>query len=189
MQTIDTLQAEHIGVLLVLDQLERAIEAAQRGANVPADIFRDIQEFFVVFVDRCHHSKEEAELFPRLDALGSGTIARRLEEEHAVGRQLAAAYGQAVDAYTPGERASGARLASAARAYSDFLRAHIELETRELFPAVQEKLATSDHALLEAFERIEVERIGEGTHERLHGMIEGLPERIDPYTRPAAALG
>ena len=181
MQTRETLQAEHNGVLMVLDQLARAVAAAERGENVPAGIFRDIQEFFVVFVDRCHHGKEEAELFPQLKARGSGAIASRLEEEHAAGRRLAAAYGEAVNTYVPGETSTGARLAAAARAYADFLRAHIDLETRELFPAIEEKLGASDDALVEAFERIEVERIGAGTHERLHGMIEGLPARIDPY--------
>jgi hemerythrin-like domain-containing protein len=176
-------------VLTVLDQLERAVDAAEPGAKVPADIFRDIQEFFVVFVDRCHHAKEEAELFPRLEAHGSGTLARRLEEEHTLGRQLAAAYGQAVDAYTPGQITTAARLASAARAYADFLREHIELETRELFPAVEATLTQQDDALAEAFERIEVERIGPGTHERLHHMIEGLSVRIDPYARRALSAG
>ena len=186
MQTTETLQAEHNGVLMVLDQLERAVATAARGENVPADIFRDIQEFFVIFVDRCHHAKEEAELFPQLEVQGSGAIARRLEEEHAAGRRLAAAYGEAVDAYVPGEASTGARLAATARAYADFLRAHIDLETRELFPAIDQKLSAYDDALVEAFERIEVERIGAGTHERLHGMIEGLSERIDPFARPVA---
>jgi hemerythrin-like domain-containing protein len=188
MQTTDALQAEHLGVLMVLDQLDRVIDAAERGAKVPAEIFRDIQEFFGVFVDRCHHTKEEAELFPRLKAHGAGAIARRLEEEHALGRTLAAAYGQAVDDYMAVTGAN-ARLASAARAYADFLRAHIELETRELFPAVELALAEEDQALTEAFERIEVDWIGAGTHERLHRMIEGLPARVDAYVRRPLATG
>ncbi len=139
-----------------------------------------------MFVDRCHHGKEEAELFPQLEVNGSGGITRRREEEHAAGRRLATAYGAAVDAYVPGEASTGARLAAAARAYTDFLRAHIDLEAREVFPAIKEKLCTYDDALVETFERIEVERIGAGTHERLHGMIEGLSERIDPFARPVA---
>lgn len=187
MQTTDILQAEHAGVLLVLDHLGRGVDAAERGLRVPTDIFADIQEFFTVFVDRCHHGKEETELFPQLEARGSGAIARRLEEDHRTGRRLAAAYGEAVAAYIPGESARGAVLASAARAYARFLREHIEVETRELFPAVENELAAGDEALVEAFERIEIERIGEGTHERLHGMIEGLAARIEPYARAAVA--
>jgi hemerythrin-like domain-containing protein len=186
-QTTETLRAEHTGVLVVLDQLERAVGAAERGAKVPPDIFQDIREFFVVFVDQCHHSKEEAELFPRLEAHGAGAIASRLEQEHTAGRRLSAAYTEAVGAYTPGDGVSSASLASAARAYANFLRAHIDLETRELFPAIEDQLASYDATLTEAFERIEVERIGAGTHERLHGMIEGLARRIEPYAlKPVA---
>jgi hemerythrin-like domain-containing protein len=184
MQTTDILQAEHVGVLVVLEQLERAGDAAGCGIEVPRDVFRDVQEFFEVFVDRCHHSKEEVELFPKLEAHGSGTLATRLEAEHAIGRGFAAAYSEAVDAYTPGDVATGAALARAARRYAEFLREHIELETRELFPVIESKLGLADDALVEAFERIETDRIGAGTHERLHGMIEGLAARIDPYARP-----
>ena len=158
MKTIDTLKDEHNGVLFVLDQLERAVAAAERGAAVPADLFADIQEFFAVFVDRCHHGKEEAELFPRLTAEPARALVDALEAEHVAGR----------------------RLAFAAREYSAFLRAHIDLENRELLPAT-EALAAQDDELFDAFERVEVERIGAGVHERLHGMIEGLPARIDRW--------
>ncbi len=43
-------------------------------------------------------------------------------------------------------------------------------------------LANEDQTLNDAFERIEVEQIGAGTHERLHRMIMGLAPRIDAYT-------
>ncbi len=181
MKTTETLRSEHEGVLVVLDQLERAVNAAGRGAPVPVDVFRDIQEFFNVFVDRCHHAKEESELFPRLIRRGSASIARRLQADHALGRQLAAMYGQSVSSYIPGEVPTATRLAQSARRYAAFLREHIELETRQLLPAVETTLADDDQALSDAFERIEVEQIGAGTHERLHRMIMGLPQRIDPY--------
>ena len=42
-----------------------------------------------------------------------------------------------------------------------------------------------DQTIDDAFERIEVEKIGPGTHERLHGMIGGLPGRIEPYLKTA----
>jgi hemerythrin-like domain-containing protein len=180
MKTIDTLREEHDGVLFVLDQLERAVAAAERGAPVPTDVFGDIREFFAIFVDRCHHGKEEAELFPRLEGGPAEGVVKRLEAEHVTGRMLAAGFAEAAKAYRPGDVTSGGRLANAARAYATFLRQHIDLETSELFPAT-EALAAEDAALVEAFERIEEEKIGPGTHERLHEMIEGLPARIDPW--------
>lgn len=181
MRTIDVLRAEHDGILAVLTQLERAVGAAERGASVPVDVFADIQEFFAIFVDRCHHGKEEAEVFSRLKRDLDAEVAERLEVEHETGRKLAAAYAAAVRTYVPGDVTSGSRLAVAARVYDRFLRDHIEKENQALFPYIERTLTAEDRALVEAFDRIEEERIGPGTHERLHGMIDGLPHRIDPY--------
>ncbi len=181
MKSVDTLREEHEGVLTVLDNLERAGRAAQRGAALPREVFADIQEFFAVFVDRCHHGKEEAEIFPRLLGGPHAGLVDRLEQDHVKGRALARAYAQAVQDYQPGDAAGGGRVAAAAREYSAFLREHIALETSDLFPAMK-SIEAEDGAMSEAFERIEEERIGPGTHERLHAMIAGLPARIRPFT-------
>jgi hemerythrin-like domain-containing protein len=181
MQAIETLKAEHDAVLAVLDDLDWGVSAAAGGSPVPADIFTDIQEFFAVFVERCHTSKEEAEVFSRLDADRDAAVVADLEREHRLGRDFAAAYATAVRAYVPGDVASAERLEEAAQQYAARLRAHIEHETRELFPVIERRLAAEDTQLVNAFERIEEEQIGTGTHERLHGMIDSLPARLAPW--------
>ncbi|MBI2939476.1 MAG: hemerythrin domain-containing protein [Chloroflexi bacterium] len=181
MKIVDTLWTEHNAVQLVLAQARRAAAETERGVPVPADIFADVQEFFAIFVDRCHHGKEEAEIFPRLAAGSTAALIQRMEADHATGRRLAAAYADAVRAYRPGDAATGQRLAEAVRAYAAFLSDHIDLETQELFPAIEQQLADQDHAIAEAFEGIEINRIGPGTHERLHGMIDSLGPRIAPW--------
>lgn len=178
MNTIHILRTEHEAILMVLEQLERAASAAAQGIPVPASIFSDIQEFFSVFVDRCHHGKEESEVFPRLVSSEEAALIARLEAEHTTGRQQAERYAAAVRTYVPGDALLGAQLAQAAGAYAAFLREHIDRETHELFPAIERSLAPQDQTLVEAFERIEEERIGPGTHERLHRMIDGLAGRI-----------
>jgi hemerythrin-like domain-containing protein len=179
MKASNTLQTEHGAVLYVLDQLQRAASAAACGQPVPKDVFADVEEFFRVFVDRCHHSKEEMVLFPRL--LSSG-LPHKLELEHAHGRQLAQAYAAAAAIYMPGHPDSAAALERAANEYSALLRSHIATENAELLPAIERELAAEDDALVEAFERIETEHTGAGAHERLHRMIETLAGRIEPYT-------
>jgi hemerythrin-like domain-containing protein len=179
MRTVDDLRTEHHIVLEVLDRLERAVSAAERGAPVPAEVFSDIREFFATFVDRCHHGKEEAEVLPRLKTGSYTGLAQRIEEEHGTGRGLAAAYAEAVENYVPGDAQTSAKLADAARAYSAFLREHIELEEESLFPAMDSELSPEDGAMFEGFERIEEERIGPGMHERLHAMVEGLDDRLE----------
>jgi hemerythrin-like domain-containing protein len=183
MDTVTTLSTEHAAILQVLEQAEQAASAAAQGIPVPAGIFQDVQEFLMVFVDRCHHGKEEGELFPRLQP-DYAALVEQLEDEHTTGRQLALTYAQAVQSYQPGNATTGAALAAAARAYADFLRQHIDEENEHLLPVVEQALEAEDQHLVAAFERIEVERIGAGTHERLHGMIEGLPERVAPFLPP-----
>ena len=70
MEATTTLRTEHNALLYVLDQLEHAAAAAAAGRAVPRDVFSDIEEVFCVFVDRCHHAKEETVLFPLLAATG-----------------------------------------------------------------------------------------------------------------------
>jgi hemerythrin-like domain-containing protein len=188
MQATSVLRAEHDAVLVLLEQLERAGAAAERGAPVPGSVFLDIGTFFSVFVDRCHHGKEEAEIFPRLATAGRTELVQRLQAEHAAGRRLASAYADAARAYTPGDREAGARVAATARAYSAHLRQHIDEETVELLPALERTLAADDQELIAGFARIEKERIGPGTHERLHEVLEMLPDRIDPYGAAVPAL-
>jgi hemerythrin-like domain-containing protein len=178
MRGVETLQDEHTGVLTVLTQLDRAVDAAERGLPVPAAIFSDIQEFFAVFVDRCHHTKEEQAVFPLLGPDGAALI-ERLEAEHDTGRRLARAYTDAVIDYAA-EPAAAPGLARAARDYGAFLRRHIEIEATELFPLMARTLtAEEDDRLVREFDEIEEKQIGPGTHERLHGMIDSLAPRID----------
>ena len=185
MQTIETLRAEHEAVLGVLTHLERAADAARHGMPIPRDLFADVRDFFTIFVDRCHHGKEESELFPRLTSTDDVALVHRLEAQHVEGRRLASDYTAAVDAYRPGDASSGARLAAAVHAYANFLRAHIDLENRELLPATAGLIA-QDRDLVEAFDRVEQERIGPGVHERLHEMIDSLPGRIQPWLAQVA---
>ncbi|HUZ02042.1 MAG TPA: hemerythrin domain-containing protein [Thermomicrobiaceae bacterium] len=188
MRSVDVLREEHDAVLGVLGLLETAAEAAARGRPMPADVFSDVQEFITVFVDQCHHHKEEGAVFPRLEARPGGrALIARLEREHATGRHLAANYVAAVSQYVPGDQTSSGRLAEAARAYRAALAAHIDAETTELYPAMEAWLRDADGAMVLEFDRIEVEEIGAGTHERLHGMIDSLPGRIE--ARSVSATG
>lgn len=185
MRSTEILRAEHNAVLVVLDQLERAVAVAERGVPVPKDIFTEVGEFFTIFVEKCHNGKEESAVFSQLDD-GDRPLTKQLTDEHTAGRQLTRSFSDAVAAYVPGDIASAQRLAETARAYGQMLRRHIEEENTELFPAMEVSLTGSDDRIADEFDRIELEEIGEGTHERLHGMIDSLPARIEPWVAARA---
>lgn len=191
MQATQILLDEHDATLVVLDELERAVSAAERGAPVPKSIFADIEEFFTIFVDRCHHGKEEAMVFERLDGISSAEpVLEHLAADHRTGRMLSSCFREAVGRYVPGDLDSARALADTSRAYDVMLRQHICDENAELFAAMEASLKADDEQLVEEFDRWEHEQIGEGTHERLHGMIDSLPGRIDRWVtwKPVASV-
>lgn len=176
---LGVLRDEHAGTRAVLAQLERAAAALERGAPVPVAVFRDIQEFLAVFLNRCHVGKEEAVLFPRLVGRGHDALLELLDAEHGEGQDLEAAYAAAVEAYAADEPATMRRLAAMARAYAAFLREHIAREDALLFPLVATALTGADPALLAAFARLERDEVGPGRHERMHRLAGGLAARLD----------
>ncbi|HZQ34755.1 MAG TPA: hemerythrin domain-containing protein [Dehalococcoidia bacterium] len=183
MSASDILREEHSAVLAVLDQLGRAVNAIVQGAPVPPSVLADLAEFFAVFVDRCHHAKEESAVFPRLGSAGAATVLR-LEADHTTGRKLAADFAEAAADWTPGNITAASRLQAAARTYAALLRAHIERESAELLPLMEMRFDdAADAEIVAAFERIETEQIGAGTHERLHALIDSLGPRIAAAVR------
>lgn len=182
MRATQILLDEHDATLVVLDELERAVALAERGVPVAKGIFTDVEEFFTIFVDRCHHGKEEAMVFERLsDRAEADGVLQHLSADHRTGKMLSSCFREAVARYVPGDIESARALADASRAYDVMLRQHIRDENVDLFAAMERSLEDQDEALVADFDRWENEQIGEGTHERLHGMIDSLPERIDKW--------
>ena len=73
------------------------------------------------------------------------------------------------------------RWADAALSYAELLRAHIAKENDVLFVMADRLLSGPEQAsLLDAFEQIEINKLGAGTHERLHAMMKKLYEEIFP---------
>lgn len=177
---IRTLKTEHQAVCQVLNVLDKAVLKLEEGGEVPLNIFEDVLEFLTVFVDRCHHTKEEEVLFPLMEQSGipaqGGPIGVMLSE-HQQGRELIARYRQSLAEVKGGETTAKARLIAAARAYSGLLRQHIHKENQVLF-ALADRIfnAETQQQLYESFEEIETNKLGRGTHERIHGMIDGLVE-------------
>jgi hemerythrin-like domain-containing protein len=68
MKVSEDLHNEPEGVLLSLKILEK-ICAIDR---LPIQPVEQLLEFFRIFVDKCHHGKEEDLLFPALEAVGVG---------------------------------------------------------------------------------------------------------------------
>jgi len=179
------LRKEHDAILKMLEVTEAVAKRLDSGAGVPPATLGQLQEFFRVFADTCHHGKEEDLLFPALEKKGmprgGGPIGVMLVE-HDQGRSLIKQMVEAADAYQQNAKDAAIRWSKAARGYAELLRNHIAKENDVLFVMAERMLSRQDQErLAEEFEKVEVEKLGEGTHERLHGMIgEMVREFLNP---------
>ena len=175
------LLAEHEAVLVALDVLERVEGALAAGGEEAREHLDQLLDFLKVFVDRCHHGKEEEVLFPELERRGvpreGGPIGVMLAE-HEEGRGHIRAMAAARDRLRRGELNATAAIRTSASAYRDLLRAHIAKENHILFP-MADQLVPAEVAvkLVAQFEAIEGERIGAGKHEAYHTLLHHLKDR------------
>jgi hemerythrin-like domain-containing protein len=175
------LRGEHAAICSVLDYLDRASDAVAQGRYVAPGIFRDMLKFVTLFVGQCHHGKEEQILFPLLrhKATATDAVIVRLETEHVHGAELADSFAAAVAGYAAHGMDAAGPLVAAARAYSSYLRRHIEYENEQLLARVEQGGPPAGlAAALAAFDRFEDEVMGAGTHEQLHRMIDTLGPRV-----------
>ena len=77
--------------------------------------------------------------------------------------------------YKKGDSSALQGFAKEARSYGNLLTQHIDKEDQILFPMGERVLPKDVQAkLTEGFEKIEVERMGVGTHEELHKLLDKL---------------
>lgn len=175
------LKEEHQGILLMLAILEKVCERMDAGKDADPDHVDRILEFLKVFVDQCHHAKEEDCLFPAMEAAGvpreGGPIGAMLAE-HVTGRERIRGMFEAAGSLRRGDRSGAARFTENARSYIELLRSHIDKEDAVLYPIADARLSPEKQKVLEGqFEKVEEERVGHGRHEEFHKMM-GQLEKI-----------
>jgi len=158
MESIDQLHEEHRVIEKAIPMLER-VAATSVGAE-------EVLEFFRVFVDRCHHGKEELYLFP---ALESGGVLRReglvleLLKEHGVARRYVGDLAGLIHPATVDRNESSRQLLEErVRDLVALLREHLAKEEERLWPLAERLLtAEDDSALVAGFADLQHHLIGE----------------------------
>lgn len=181
MRPTNALVHEHETVHLALELLERITGRMARGmAGAEADLER-LLEVFRGFVDGCHHSKEEVVLFPAMAATGLPHAERQIAamlEEHVTAREHVGRLRENAIRFREGQPEAGAQALKAARAYRLLLAAHIEREHQVVFPLAERHLSEACKAeLVQRFQQIEREEIGEGCLEGYQQVLKELGER------------
>jgi hemerythrin-like domain-containing protein len=178
MTPTDTLKHEHQVLLLVLDAAEKETRVIRASGKVRVDRLGQMIDFFRMFVDRCHHGKEEKHLFPlmkkRCAAKADGPI-KILLKEHKEGRAMIKDMARSLRKAAKGDGRAAANLAQDLVAYGRLLRNHTDKEDDVVYPMADEVLIRIDQqALTRAFDRVEAKEMGEGVHEEYHRLAHDL---------------
>lgn len=178
MQPTEILSNEHRIIEVMLNCLERMAKRAISDGKLDRGDAEQAVEFIRNFADRCHHGKEEAHLFPTLVAKGMprefGPIGVMLGE-HEQGRAFVKVIAENIGAASEGENSALQAFTAAANGYVQLLRAHINKEDNVLFPMAENILDDNDREQLhQAFDTVEKEDMGEGTHGRYLAIVQKL---------------
>jgi hemerythrin-like domain-containing protein len=177
----EDLKSEHRGIERMLSVVEKGAGKLAAGSAIPPQVFLNAVDFFRNFADKCHHGKEESELFPALEKAGiprqGGPLAVMLTE-HDQGRAYIRSMSDAADRYAKGDAAARGPLAAAVGGYVQLLRGHIYKEDNVLFSLADSVLPAAVAArLTQAFESIEANVMGPGVHERYHQMLDDMEKQ------------
>jgi hemerythrin-like domain-containing protein len=170
------LRTEHDAISQVLKVLGLSVARVENRQEVSNQMLEDMLEFLAVFVDKCHHSKEEDVLFPILEAAGiprqNGPIGCMLDE-HEVGRSYIRQMREGLALLKAGNELGQSLFIQNAQSYITLLTSHINKENKVLFVLADNALtANRQDEIANQFEDIEVNKLGVGTHERFHAMID-----------------
>jgi hemerythrin-like domain-containing protein len=172
------LRAEHVEVIRMLDVLDVMAERARAGRSPDMSDFREAFEFLTLFLDRCHHTKEEIVLFPavvRVGIMDDESPVENLIEEHERGRALVVRFGTIADDLAAVPEEAIKEFADVVSEYSTLFRGHIAAEEADCFDPADERLSSVvQEALAEEYERVEREVLGAKRHEQLLSIIDRL---------------
>ena len=147
------LYEEHSSLSAVLHAMLSLVrEVRERDRRVDPKVFRAILHYLDVFLEREHHHKEEAVLFPRIRQRTheADTVLDQLACEHESGEQAIRELEQAFLRYEEHGAAEFAPFAEAVERYVRRYREHMRKEEREVMPLAQRVLSSQDWADIEA---------------------------------------
>ncbi len=179
MKATQQLKDEHESVRLILRILGEVSRQLDSEGKIPQEHFEGILEFLKVFVDRCHHGKEEELLFPVLVKVGipqDGPIAALLYE-HEIGRKYVRVITDTFERHKLKDTSAASAIAQNVQDYIALLTDHIEKENNILFAMADDRLSEeAQDELFDGFEKIEASRIGAGKHEEFHVLLHKLSD-------------
>ncbi len=178
MKPTEELAHEHKVITHVLKVVAAEAQNISNKTACRAELIEMMLDFSRNFTDKCHHAKEEKNLFPMLEKKGmphdTGPIAVMLAE-HSAGRQMISRIAGLLSAAEQEDKKALLSLAESLSDYVNLLESHIDKENNILFPMAERLLGEAEMAELEkAFALVEAIETGEGVHEKYHQLAHKI---------------
>lgn len=162
----------------MLKILGKMSEKLRSGEKIERNVLEKILEFIKIFADKCHHGKEEDLLFPAMEEAGipreGGPIGVMLYE-HNVGRNAVKGMTEGIEEFYQGNENARKKITENAEIYIELLDSHIYKEDNILYPMADMHLSEEQQKeLLEKFEEVEKNIVGEGKHHEFLELLENL---------------
>ncbi len=182
MQPTDILTTEHRLIEQVLNCLEKIARQADANKKLDKQSAREAIDFCRSFTEGCHHVKEEAQLFPVMEAngfAGGCSPVAVMQREHELGRLYVQGMEAVVEAAAAGDPEALKWFVQHVQSYVKLLREHMHKEDTCLFPSANHRLNENDQRqILIGFEKVEAEQVGQGTHEKYLNLANRLADRF-----------
>lgn len=180
---IDTMMREHRLIEQVLASLAALAAQLETNPAAPRERIAQFADFFRNFADRCHHGKEEDQLFAKLNECGfpreHGPVGVMLAE-HAEGRRHVEALSKIGAGTGPLRSDEAAQVVSHARQFIPLLLDHIRKEDHVLYPMARQAIPADGMIQLDtACRAYDQDRIGPLEIQRLRDLAAELL-RIHP---------
>ncbi len=180
MKPTEQLTEEHNSIKLMLKIMSNVCDKLEAGEKVEPEHLHQVIEFIKVFADKCHHGKEEDLLFQAMIEMGfprdAGPIGVMLYE-HDMGRDYVKKMSDAAILYGKGDETASSTIVENARNYISLLTQHIDKEDHILYPMADGQLTEEkQRELLDKFEIVNRDQIGQDKIDEMHGILNRLKE-------------
>ncbi len=169
-KAIHDLVQEHEKILHVLEIIRKVQANDKISVNALIKFYAELADFIEIFADKCHHGKEEANLYHTLAPLGDELernmiiyLIKEHEEARVINNQIRRA----------AESGKLSEAATAAAKYRKLLLEHIHNENEELFPAIDKRITIEqEETIFEHFKAVEKRTLGENGATRIDEIIK-----------------
>jgi hemerythrin-like domain-containing protein len=183
-QPTKQLKEEHTGIKVMLQIMGNISDRLESGQAVVAKHLNMIIEFIQIYIDKCHHGKEEFILFPALKETeisnDNGTIEAMLAE-HTSLRNHVNQMSRDINDYKKSGGKPADTMVKNIRGYIELLNQHIDKEDTVLYPLADQHLpAMMQGELMWRFEQFEEDVIKKEEQDKLSHLVNVL---IDKYSK------